>query len=788
MNTKKTMLVGALTLMIPGHTPPTPPEAAERPLVAIRNRERPLADGRKPDNTKAPTDAEKFYRSLTESMNPRFSLYEEKNPVILVVERDSGDHKAEVIRVIQSTYGSDNPPRIVYLNSNLLDNDAGFAFQERLAKEGISLSSVRAANFSMGAWFDSSTPTSALPMRRNIALFNDTIFVHGAGNMEGGQPIYGLTTQSDHCLVVGATKHARHEKPNGGINKTDFTASSVVPTSAVDLVMKGEDVPIDGVSGRWSKSGKDEPDARKITGTSFAAPQVTAAAAKVAARTRDLYVGGLPGRRFKDELTIESIRAKDERRRSFVDAVNMSLLASASPADASDKAASITPASSKLFDTKGAGFGMPDVGVAERIMFDQMLAAQLSGRVIPEETYQAYAPESTQVYPRTKFADAREENTAMARDPFRYIASVRVPVQLKTQVLEGEENALYVDIPPFDKNLSTHLIRGSLLFEVEPKSDKKKPEALYELFMEAPDGKTRMPLGSFSPRAIEELWHEDKPHPIDQFRLVNFRTRAHMMGESSPAGAERGFRLIVKTTNKSPADVKVFASGNPVLPVLEVVGVEHERDMFTHHPAAASHLGFLSRHSITESYKDALERLEDKLDNKKPAQAIIEDFIEGKSISPSSLMKALPDLAEACKGDDKLQQAFGLIIHNGFVEPVARNCAERLMHLAHHYEKTKSDKLAAITSAYSDLYLSVLNYEKALVSGDYQKLAAITENMDKQVNAAMPHMADYGRNIPQIFGRQPLAMQEQKSTQAVYRSVTGESLVLPPLAAAELAR
>jgi hypothetical protein len=788
MNTKKTMLVGALALMTPGHAPITPPEAPERPVAAVRNREQPIGDGRKAADNKQPNASELFYRQLTSSMNPRLGLYEEKNPVILVVERDSGDHKAEVIRVIQSTYGNDNPPRIIYLDSNLLDSDAGFAFENLLAKEGVSLSSVRAANFSMGAWFDSSTPTSALPMRRNISLFNDTIFVHGAGNMEGGQPVYGLTTQSDHCLVVGATKHARHEKPENGIKKTDFTASSIVATSAVDLAMKGEDVPISGISGKWSKSRKDDTSERKITGTSFAAPQVTATAAKVSARTRNLYINGLPGMRFKDELTIESIRAKDERRSSFVDSVNMSLLASALPADATDNIASLLPASGKLFDTKGTGFGMPDIGLAERIMFDQILAAQLSKRIIPQEDYIAYAPESTQVYPRPKFASAREENVAMGRDPFRYIASVRVPVPLKTQLLESEKDALAIDIPAFDKNLSTHLIRGSLLFEVEPKSGEKKQDALYELFLEDPNGKNRIPLGSFSPRAVEELWHEDKPHPIDQFRLINFRTRAHMMGESSPAGAARGFRLIVKTSGKSPADVKVYASGNPVLPVLEVVGVEHGKDMFNHHPPEASQLGLLTRKAIVDNNKEPLEQLEDKLDSSKQAQRVLEDFIEGKHISRDRLLESLPALTKACEHDNKLQQTLGLIIHNCFVEPLARNTAERLMHLAHHYENTGHEKLSDATNAYSSLYLLVLSYEKSLVKGDYSKLAVITEKMDAGINASKELLADYGRHIPKIFGQTALAVQEQKTTQALYRDITGSSLILAPVAAKEIAK
>ncbi len=773
---KLTLLLGTLPVLVPGHDPVSTTSSITWTALATPNRDRPLLKSGHTDNDPPLSEAQTYFKNVTGCFNPRFQHYEEKNPVILVIEADKGDHKAEVIKVVQSTYGSENPPKIIYINCNLLDEDAAFSIGELLRKEGVSLSSVRAVNFSMGSWFDSTSPTSALAMRSNILKFTDTIFVHGAGNMSGGQPIFGLTTQSDHALVVGASEHDRHEKPVGSIMATDFTASIETPTSAVDLVMKGRDVPIDSISGRWSKDGKDDDKPRKISGTSFAAPQVTGGAAKIAARYRSMFVGGLPGRKYKEELTPEFMKAKDQRKESFVDSVTSSLLASAMMIDPGDKSAVINTPRNKTFDTKGSGFGMPHFGLAERILFDQMLAAQLEGRVVQPENYQAYAPESKEVYPRTHFANAQEERTAVKGEFLRHNVPVRLPLPLKTYVIEDEENTLAVDIPAFDKNMSAHMLRGSLLFVAEspPKSGEKKKEVHYELSIESPDRKTRIPLSRFG---VEKkmLWHTDREHPIDDFRLVNFRTRAHMLGETAPKNAEHGWRFVIKTTNKDPKDVKLFSSGERMLPLLEITGVEHAQEVFNHHPPEASRLGFNSGKDWVEKYREAFEDLEDKLDGQK-AQTVLEDFINGEKVSSNSLLDVLPELFEAARGDKALQQVLGLMIHNIFVEPVARNAAERLMHLARYYEDNKNDELGSTTEAYSDLYKLVFSYEKALLSGKFEELKRHVDDMSAAVKQNAPHIASYANALGSIYDDDNLIAQEEEHVKSLYANITGKNL------------
>ncbi|NBO18757.1 MAG: hypothetical protein EBV03_05930, partial [Proteobacteria bacterium] len=722
-----------------------------------------------------PTEAQRYFKHLTDAFNPRFTHYEEKNPLILVIERDKGDHKAEVIKTIESTYGPENPPIIKYIDSNLLDEDAAFSLGALLQKQGISLSSARAINFSMGSWFDSTAPSSALAMRSNIAKFNNTIFVHGAGNMAGGQPIYGLTTQADHVLVVGATEKARHEAPVKTIRETDFTASTETPTSAVDLVMKGRDVPIDGISGQWSKDGKPDTAPRKISGTSFAAPQVTAQAAKLAARYRGLFIQGLPGRRYPDELSRESLEAKEERQQSLVDSVTLSLLASAAMIDPGDAQSVIATPGKMPFDTKGSGYGMPHAGLAERILFDQMLAAQLSGKVIPAEDYQAYAPESDRVFPRTVFKGAQEEHKAVGEDFLRHNVPMRVPVPLKTQPVPGEENTLSVEVPAFGENFSAHMLRGSLLFGVDSKPAPGQKEPSYELFIEAPDRKTRIPLGAFGCQK-KELWHTDRPHPGDDFRMVNFRTRACMFGETAPQNAKNGWRFIIKTKHKPAADVKVFASGDKTLPVLEITGVPHGREMFIQHPAGASRLAFLTPNDIVAAHEKAFDALEDKLDSDKKAQRVVEAFIGGEKPEARRVLQALPQLLHAAKDDPALMQAVGLMAHNTVVEPVARQCAERLLHLATYAQERKQGNLQEVTKAYSGLYTAVLAYEKALASGRYQELPQHLRAMDAQLQAQAPHIAEYARRINDIYPNPAVASQEQQDIKALYLAATGQAL------------
>ncbi len=779
---KLALLLGTLPVLVPGHDPLREEPAPQRWVAqALPNRRNPALDDDHPNKRKQLTEAQSYYSQLTESFNPRFGIYEEKNPVILVIEKDKDDHKAEVIKIIESTYGAANPPEIVYINSNLLNEDAAFSIGELLNKKGISLSNVRAINFSMGSWFDSTSPTSALAMRSNILKFKDSIFVHGAGNMSGGQPVFGLTTQLDHAIVVGATEHARHERLIDTIRPTDFTASTETPTSAVDLVMKGRDVPMDGISGQWSKDGKDDKNPRKDSGTSFSAPQVTALAAKISARYRDFFVSGLPGQRYKEELTPESIAAKYQRRESFVDSVTSSLLLSAAMVGPLDKDAVIGAPGKRPFDTKGSGYGMPHPGIAERIMFDQMLAAQLEGRAVSIEDYQAYAPQNDKVYPRTPFKSAKEEQDAFGGDFLRHSVSVRVPVPLKTQVLADEKNTLAIDIPAFDKNMSAHLLRGSLLFKVEPeaKPGEKKKAARYELFIESPDRGTRIPLGMFGAEK-KTLWHTDRPHPIDDFAFVNFRTRAHLLGETAPKDAKHGWRFIVKTTNKDPKDVEVFASGDRSLPVLEITGVEHEQEIFSHHPAGASKLGFLTQKTIVESYKEDMERLEDKLDDNKKAQRVIEDFINGNRIASAELLEVLPDLFKAAKDDASLLQAVGLIAHNAYVEPIVRSTAERLLHLAKADEDKKNPELEAVTKAYSALYKSVLAYEKSIVLGDYKELEQQLKHMSQGLKDNAPHLERYAKTLSTIYSDDDLIQRERQDVKALYLAITGENLILQP--------
>lgn len=767
MGHRKIALLGALTLLVPGHDMPQERRDPQAPSI-LRRRER--LDVLPP----APNEADQYYQRLTASMNPRLALYEEKNPLIIVAEKDKGDHKAEVIRVIESTFGKDNPPRIVYLDSNLLDESAALSLDDLLARQGVSASSARAINFSMGAWFDSTTPTAALAMRRNIAAFRDTVFVHAAGNMAGLQPVFGLTTQSDHCLVVGATGHSRHERPTRTIRETDFTASSESVSSAVDLVMKGENVPVDGISGLWSQDRKEDPALRHITGTSFAAPQVTAAAAKISARLRDLHIRGLPGRRFKQELTQESIAAKDQRVESFPGLVTASLLASADAIDPGVAGAVVSAPDQRRFDTMGSGFGMPDFGLAERVAFDQMMAAQLSGRVIPESRYQAYAPENSQSYPRVAFDSAREENAAIRRDMLRYTAPIRVPIRLKTSPVKGEPDALAIDIPPFKEELAAQLVRGSVLIKIEDRKKGAPEPAPCELFLESGDGKLRIPLGGFTPSPKEMLWHEDKPHPIDQFRIVNFRTRGFTQG--SIAQGSNGARLIIKSKGGDIGQLGVYGSGDTMLPVLEVVGAPRKQDMFSHHPAEASRLGFLSQDTIVESYKAAFERLEDRLDSHKPAQQALEDFIEGRKVTAKRLLDVLPVLSKHCGTDAEMHKALGLMLHYCVVEPAGRGCAERMMHLASHYEQNNDTALSKATDAYSNLYTKVLEFERALVSGRCSELPTLAERIAQHVRSEATLLAAYAESAPRLFPKPWLAAQEQEAAQALYHDLTGEKL------------
>lgn len=749
MNHRKLALVGALSFILPGHD--APPQKQEPTPTALRRRDDAPPQKLPPKNT-APDEAASYFSALSGAMNPRFSLYEEKNPVIVVAEADKGDHKAEVIKVIESAYGKENPPRIVYLDTNLLDEEAAFTFDDLLRRQGVSPSSVRAVNYSMASWFDSSTPSSAMAMRRNIGNFRDTIFVHGAGNSEGAQPVYGLTTQSDHALVVGATLHAAHEKPHKDIRETHFTASSTSRSSAVDLVMRGQDVPIGGVSGRWSKDGKSDESLRHITGTSFAAPQVTALSAKISARLRSLYLKGLPGRRFSDELSYENIRAKDQRQQSFADMVTASIMASADPIHPGDASAVVATAHKRPFDTMGSGFGMPDFALAERTAFDQMMAAQLSGRIIPTTQYQSYAPENTQVFPRARFENAAAERAASGRNPLRHTASVYVPLPLKSRPVEGEKDTVAIDIPPFETNMTAQLVRGSLLCKVAGKG-KKIPSC--ELFLETPKG-LRLPLGSFSPEPKEILFGDEKPHPIDDYRFVNFRTRALMMDETVPKDAKSGMRLIVKARGADPAALEFFASGDTHLPLLEITGAPRDKDMFTHHPAAASKLGFIPQSAMVESYRVAFESLEDALDNNKPAQLILEDFIEGNRVTAQRVLAELPKLTIAAGNDEEKQKALALLLHATVVEPVGRAAAERLMHLAHHYEAGKSDKLATTTAAYTGLYSDVLAYERSLVGGSYKELPQLASSIAAQVKEQAPALAAYGSLAPVLFAASPL--------------------------------
>jgi hypothetical protein len=224
------------------------------------------------------------------------------------------------------------------------------------------------------------------------------------------------------------------------------------------------------------------------------------------------------------------------------------------------------------------------------------------------------------------------------------------------------------------------------------------------------------------------------------------------------------------------------------MPAIEITGVPKGQDIFEHQPVAASKLGFISQQMIVGSYKGALERLEEKLDTKKAAQEILEDFIEGIHVSGSRIMKSLPELSQAAKGDEALQQALGLMVHHTLVEPVARGAAERLMHLAHQYEGSKNKKLGDVTQAYSTLYQSVLAYEKELVSGHYEQLDKLAADMDKQVKAHAPLLADYGRNIIPMYSNPYLAQREQEVTKNLYQDITGETLTLPPAVRASAAR
>jgi hypothetical protein len=761
----KAILAGALSLAAPGFDNIAQPEPPRTRLLA-RNREHEV------------TEAERYYQHQIDQFNPRFSQYEEKNPVILVIERKTGNHNAEVIRVIESAYGSENPPRIVYINSNLLDEDASFTLAQKLKEKGVSMGSVRAINYSMGAWSDSSRPSSSLSMRNNIHNFENALFVHAAGNMGGGYATFGLTTQSDHCVVVGATEQARHERPLHDIKETDFSGGTQTATSSVDMVMKGRAVPIDGISGKYSEDGKDHHDERKLDGTSFATPQVTAGGAKVNARLRNMYLNGLPGHAYPDEHTLESMHARDERANSFMDSATLALVASGQAINPGDEKA-LMLADGRPFDSKGSGYGMPHFGLAERILFDQMLDTQLNNRAIASENYQAVAPESDRVFPRPAYDNAKQEHAAMHHDLYRHLVPVRVPLPLKTMPIKGEPDSVAVELPAFDHNITTHLGRGTVFFErKQPAKDEEAKEVRYDLFIESPDGKMRVPVSRFSPSGKEFLWHTDRPHGMDDYCMVNFRTRAFMGLDSLPEKG-KGWRLIIKAEGQKAEDIKPFASGSRLLPVLELTGVEKGKGIFSHHPAAASRLGFLSRQAVLDTHMASLEKLEDTLDSQKFAQRLVERFIEKERIAPAEIVKAAPALFAAAKGDKALEELAGLMVHQLYVEPIARGTAERLMHLAHHYETSKHDDLPKATQAYSELYKQILAYDKALATGQTAGLDKMTQDLASTVKAQAGLLAEYGRMSSRIYKQPELCETERRTVMDMYAEITGERLVLP---------
>ncbi|MBY0406534.1 MAG: hypothetical protein K2Q01_02490, partial [Rickettsiales bacterium] len=197
------------------------------------------------------------------------------------------------------------------------------------------------------------------------------------------------------------------------------------------------------------------------------------------------------------------------------------------------------------------------------------------------------------------------------------------------------------------------------------------------------------------------------------------------------------------------------------------------------HPASASRLGFLTRGDIVSNYQASFTALQERLPASGKARTLLADFLLAKGITTTRLHEALPECFAAAKDDAAMRQAVGLMAHTLFIEPVARASAERLLHLAKHYEQEKNPNLEAVTKAYSGLYASVLSSEKALVNEDYQTLEQQLHSMDMQLRSSAPHLLDYVKKATVIY-QGPLATREQQEAKALYHLAMGESPVAPP--------
>jgi hypothetical protein len=334
---------------------------------------------------------------------------------------------------------------------------------------------------------------------------------------------------------------------------------------------------------------------------------------------------------------------------------------------------------------------------------------------------------------------------------FRNAGPVQVPIALQAIPVAGELGTLAIDIPPFANNFSAQLVRGSLLCKVLGEGV-ATPKCT--LFIESADGSNRFPLGSFNPEAKEITFGEEKHHPIDEYRLINFRTRGLMLSQTASTDNERGLRLIIQTENEADvARLQFFASGSALLPVLEISGVPYEQDLFIHHPAQASRIGLMTQAVIVNGNCSAFEALENALDGEKTAQAVIEDFIEGRMPEANRVLEVIPKLKAAAGAQEDLLRALGLLLHKAVIEPVGRAAAERLMHLAYHYERSGDARLAATTSAYTDLYLEVLEYERAFVGGRYVELPARSERVAQRVRSQHEALAEYSRVSSNLFSQ-----------------------------------
>jgi hypothetical protein len=334
---------------------------------------------------------------------------------------------------------------------------------------------------------------------------------------------------------------------------------------------------------------------------------------------------------------------------------------------------------------------------------------------------------------------------------------VHVPVSLHASPVVGEYAAIAIDIPPFTSNLSAQLIRGSLLCQVIG-GESSIPKC--QLFIESADGSYRLPLGSFTPEPKEILFGDERHHPIDDYRLINFRTRGLMLAETAPVESTRGMRLIIKTEHESDASrLKFFASGSELLPVLEVSGVPRGQNPFAHHPVDASRIGVMTQADMVERYRSDFEALEDAFDGERAAQSVLEDFIEAKPVKAYRVLEALPQLrtaaVNAAAGEqESLQRALGLLLHRTVVEPVGRAAADKLMHLAYHSERSRDDRLAETTSAYTALYREVLEYERAIVDGRYAELPERAERIALAVNSQRKALAEYAK-LPSLTPLRP---------------------------------